>query len=367
MPLYSAVQTLLGSNTWKKVIGLVSSTIVGQEDISSRKGLDGQVVDWLLEKDQPAVRYYTLVDILGRNDDDWEAREAYSKIPHGGWAKDILKLQKPGGYWEPRVPSWQKDLLGWTEFLYRPKFVATNWRALVLADLGLTSKDKRIKKIADLFFDYKLRLGSSFNFFTEEACIVGNTARMLTRFGHSDDYRVRKLYDRLLEDQREDGGWNCFRPDRGTLDNWEPLAAYTALPKQKRTRKIDQSIAKGAEFYLERKLFEEGKSKYAPWFRFHYPNHYYYDILIGLDLLTKLGYADDKRLGPALKILKEKRQSDGTWLLDKVHPDLGRGIVESTFAVDTSVKPFVLEEAGKPSKWITLTALRVLKRIEDAR
>ena len=113
-------------------------------------------------------------------------------------------------------------------------------------------------------------------------------------------------------------------------------------------------------------MFEEGKGKYAPWFRFHYPNHYYYDILIGLDLLTNLGYADDKRLRPALDILKKKRQSDGTWLLDRVHPDLGPGVLESGFGIDNKPKPFVLEEAGKPSKWITLTALRVLKRVEEA-
>jgi hypothetical protein len=323
-------------------------------------------MDWLLEESQPSVRYYTLLDVLNRKENDVEARKAFSEIPKKGWAKDILKLQKPKGYWETSEPSWQKDILGWIEFLYRPKFLATNWRALVLADLGMTAKDKRIKKIADLFFDYKLRLSSGFNFFTEEACIVGTTARMMTRFGYGDDYRVQKLYARLLEDQREDGGWNCFRPDRGTLDNWEPLAAYAALPKSKRTRKINQSIARGAEFYLERKLFEEGKRRYAPWFRFHYPNHYYYDILIGLDLLTNLGYADDKRLGPALKILNEKRQADGTWLLDRVHPDVGPGFEESGFGVEGGPKPFALEEVGKPSKWITLTALRILKRVEDA-
>lgn len=334
---------------------------------SNSNHLNQQVISWLLGEDQPAVRYYTLVDILGHKENDPIAREAYSKISRKGWGRDILNLQKPEGFWEPRKPSWRKNILGWIEFLYRPKFMATNWRALVLADLGLTSNDERIKRIANLFFTYKLQLGSSFNFFTEEACIVGNTARMLTRFGYSDDYRVKKLYDRLLEDQREDGGWNCFSSDRGTLDNWEPLAAYNALPKQKRTKKIDRSIGKGAEFYLERRLFEEGRSKYAPWFRFHYPNHYYYDILIGLDMLTNLGYADDRRLDAALKILKERRQSDGTWLLDRVHPDLGPGIVESSFAIDKSPKPFALEEVGKPSKWITLTALRILKRVEDAR
>jgi hypothetical protein len=323
------------------------------------------VLNWLLDKDQPAVRYYTLVDILGHKESHEEAQKAHFQISRKGWAKDILELQKSEGYWEASLPSWRKDIMGWIEFLFRPKYLATNWRALVLADLGLTLKDQRIKKIAELFFKYKLQLSSSFNFFTEEACIVGNTARMLTRFGYVDDYRVQKLYARLLEDQREDGGWNCFRPDRGTLDNWEPLAAYSALPRSKRTRKIERSIARGAEFYLERKLFEEGK-KYAPWFRFHYPNHYYYDILIGLDLLTGLGYADDKRLAPALRLLEEKRQRDGTWLLDKVHPDLGPGATLSSFAIDKKVKPFALEREGEPSKWITLKALRVLKRVEDA-
>ena len=118
--------------------------------------MNQDVIDWLLEEDQPSVRYHTLVDILRCKENGDEAQKAYSEIPYRGWAKDILKLQKPRGYWELSEPSWSRDILGWIEFLYRPKYVATNWRALVLADLGLTSKDKRIKKIADLFFDYKL-------------------------------------------------------------------------------------------------------------------------------------------------------------------------------------------------------------------
>jgi hypothetical protein len=81
-------------------------------------------------------------------------------------------------------------------------------------------------------------------------------------------------------------------------------------------------------------------------------------------VITKLGYADDRRLEPALKILNDKRQSDGTWFLDKVHPDLGAGAM---YDLDLKkVKPIALESPGKPSKWITLTALRVLKRVEDA-
>jgi hypothetical protein len=110
---------------------------------------------------------------------------------------------------------------------------------------------------------------------------------------------------------------------------------------------------------MERGLFEEGNRNYLPWSRFNYPVHCYYDILIALDLMTQLSYADDKRLKPALKILSDKRQSNGTWLLDKVHPVLGPG---AGYDLDVrKVRPFALEKPGKSSKWSTLAALRFEK------
>jgi hypothetical protein len=316
----------------------------------------------LLERSQPSVRYHTLVDLLGYQKDHPDARDAYAGIPRRGWAADILALQKPKGYFEPRGP---KSVRAWLRFLQFPEYSSTIWRALVLSDLGLTSADPRIGKVAELIFEYKLQLGSPMNFFTEEPCIVGNTARMMTRFGYGDDLRIRKLYGWLLEDQKEDGGWNCIRVRNGTLDTWEPLAALAAVPKSKRSRKMAQSISRGVEFYLGRKLFEEGASRYEPWHRFHYPVHYFYDVLVGLDIVTGLGYADDRRLRPALALLESKRQSDGSWLLDRVHPDLAEGANEDLVGRAKKLRPFTLEEPGRPSKWITLTALRVLKRVED--
>ncbi len=312
-------------------------------------GREGHVIDWLLEEDQPSVRYYTLVDLLDRSESDAEVKRAYSSISKKGWAFDILRKQKAKGYWESE------------QSLYQPKYTSTNWRALVLSDLGLTSRNKRIRKMADLFFRQWLALPSGENVFNDEVCIVGNTARMLTRFGYEDDFRVKKLFDRLVEDQKEDGGWHCFESNHGTLDGWEGLAAFAALPKSRRTRRISNSIERGAEFYLKMNLFHEGR--YLPWFRFHYPNHYYYDILVGLDVITRLGYGGDKRLSAPLNILKKKCGLDGMWLLDRVHPDIGSG---AQYHLRRKVKPFALEVEGKPSKWITLTALRVLKRVEDS-
>jgi hypothetical protein len=311
------------------------------------------VVDWLLEENQPAVRYFTLTDILGRQRNDAEVREAYSQISRRGWAFGVLRMQNRKGYWQSKPKG----------SLYGPKYTATNWMALILSDLGLTKENTRVSRAAELFFKEWLALPSMTNVFNDEVCVVGNTARMLTRFGYEDDVRVRKLFDRLVEDQKEDGGWHCFYSKSGTLDCWEALAAYASLSKSKRTRKIRNSIERGVEFYLERKLFEEDDRRYLPWLRFHYPNHYYYDILVGLEVITRLGYGDDRRLLPALRILNKKRQRDGTWLLDRVHPDLARG---AHYSLRKKVRRFALEEPGKPSKWITLNALRVLKRVEEA-
>ncbi len=320
--------------------------------MTTRRSNEDPVVEWLLEDEQPSVRYYTLVDLLGRDKRDDEVRETYSNISTRGWAKEILSSQRRGGYWESG------------DNLYRPKYTATNWRAIVLSDLGLASDNPRIKRTADQFFNQWLKLPSMNNIFNDEVCVVGNTARMLTHYGYGDDFRVRKLFDRLVEDQKDDGGWHCFDSKVGTLDGWEGLAAFAALPKSKHTKSIKRSIERGAEFYLERKLFEEGKRRYEPWFRLHYPNHYYYDVLVGLDTLTRLGYASDKRLKPAIEILNDKKQSDGTWLLERVHPDIGVG-ADYVLRGRRKIKPFALEAPGKPSKWITLQALRVLRRIQE--
>jgi len=311
-----------------------------------------RTISWLLEGNQPAVRYRALLDLLDRPKNDPGVRRAYSAIPTTGWAFDILRKQKPAGHWA-RPNS-----------LYRPKYIATNWMAVILSDLGLTKDNAQVRKATELFFKEWMRKEGP-NIFQDEVCLVGNTARMLTRFGYGEDARVKRLFDRLVDDQRDNGGWHCRPSANGTLDGWEALAAFAVLPAAKRSRRIKRAIERGAEFYLERELIDDGGPKYYPWFRLHYPVHYYYDVLVGLDAITRLGYGGDRRLGRALDILKAKRTSDGRWPLERIHPDPAN-YAWGKHNLRWSVKPFRLEEEGKPSKWITLTALGILRRVEDA-
>ena len=309
---------------------------------------EDRTVRWLLGKDQPAVRHRVLTDILGLPHDNEDVGIARDSIARRGWARDILRAQRKDGTWVSG------------EDLYYPKYLATNWMMLVLTDLGLTSDCSGVKRGCDLFFSRWLKPGHDESEY--EVCVAGNLARMLVKCGYADDSRVRRLIDWLIEAQKADGGWHCFPSDAGTLDCWEALAAFASIPRSRWNGSIRRSVERGAEFYLERKLFNEGR-RYAPWLRFHYPTHYYYDVLVGLDILTALGYGNDSRLGPALKLLQDRRLSNGTWALDAVHPDISPG---AKYTLRVGPTPFALEKAGIPSKWITLTALTILKRAADA-
>jgi len=302
---------------------------------------------WLADPAQPAARYRYLVEVEGVPPESEPARTALRQIPRRGWAADILRKQDPRGFWVHR------------KTLYRPKYVATNWRLLVLADLGLTVRHPGVRRGVDLMLeDY----GGSDGPFSRRGgephfCFVGNTARMMILFGLGDDRRVTSSLDWLADQQREDGGWDCFGRPNGTLDCWEALAAYAAMGSRRWTRKWKAAVDRGAEFYLERRLLREGRRRYGAWERLHNPVHYYYDVLVGLETLVHLGYEDVARLKPARALLKRKMRPDGTWSADAVHPDLARG---SNYSREPGTRPFVLERVRAPSKWITLRALKVL-------
>ncbi len=305
---------------------------------------------WLLEEAQPAIRYRALVELEHRPESDPEVRAARARIPEVGWVREILDRGDPAGWWEH------------PESHYTPKFLSTNWQLLLLSDLGATREDPRVRRAAEWWVRWaKTRVGGRAPG-TPHHCVVGNMARALIRLGYSDDPRVGKMLRWLVESADPKGGWSCWGKGRN-LDSWEGLSAFAALPRERWTAGIQRTAAAGAEFFLERELHRQGE-KYLPWYRFHYPVHYYYDLLVGLDLLTRLGYGDDPRLAFAVRHLKRRRRSDGRWNLDAVHPDEGPGMMR-WYAAHPKQRPtpVALEAVGRPSKMITLTALGVLDRL----
>ncbi len=319
-------------------------------------GKEKSVLEWLLEEDQPSVRYLTLTQLLDKPEDDPEVREARETIPRRGWAADILAKQDPAGWWVR------------PEKFYTPKYLSTNWMLLVLADLGLTKDEPRIKKAVEPWKKLYAKADGGFGIDaskTSHLCTAGNTARALVQFGYVDDPAVRRAFEWFEKVRSHLGGWSCFLSGRN-LDSWEPMSAFAVYPRSKWTAGMTRAVEEGAEFFLQRELYKQGEH-YEPWYRFHYPVHYYYDLLVGLDFMTALGYGKDPRLKHALGVLKERRRSDGRWNLDAVHPDVEGGSAEwyKKHPKDRPT-PFALEEVEQPSKMITLRAMRVLHRLEGS-
>ncbi len=105
----------------------------------------------------------------------------------------------------------------------------------------------------------------------------------------------------------------------------------------------------GLEFLLAHKLFRShrtGKIVDNRMIRFSFPPRWRYDILRALDYSQENKAPRDSRFEEAIQIVKRKQTKEGPWKLQNRHP--GR-----TF--------FELEQVGKPSRWNTLRALRILR------
>ena len=324
---------------------------------------DRKVIDWLLEAEQPAVRYLTLRDVLGRRASDREVIEARARIPSVGWVSEILGRRAPEGWWtRAGSPYW-------------PKYISTNWQMLALSDLGATRIIPEVRTSCELWMERSPLQGGGVGGMTRTGtghhCYTGNMARALVRFGYADDPRVRKAMEWLVATANPRGGWTCWASGKGpspgrTLDSWEGLSAFAVYPRSKWSKPMRECVESAAEFFLDRELHQQG-ARYAPWYRFHWPVHYYYDLLVGLDILTALGYGGDPRLGFALDHLKKRRRPDGRWNLDAIHPDV-EGPPARWYAEHPTHRPTPLafEKAGRPSKMITLRALMVLGRVDAA-
>ena len=355
-----------------------------------------RTVDWLLKNDSPGVRYWTLKDILGRSETDTEVSAAFDAIPSWSPVAEYLREQHPAGYW------------GDGEDVYWPKWKATVWPLILLAELGVPGTHPSIRKGCEYFLrvmdgqdrswppprypDEDLRGWRS----VWEPCVTGNMARTLIEFGFENDPRVREMFEWLVRYQRDDGGWNCDTEGRDRkevrhssfMSTIEPLWAFSSLDPQKWPRGGREAVERGVEFMLMHRLFKSdtsGKIIEPEWTQLHFPLFYFYDILHGLRIVTALGFGRDDRTEDARELLLSKRLPDGTWSMEATYlRSLRRNFVKDERTgqwrsvqeegIDRSnvykspgkvvEVPGVyssLGEVGKPNPWVTLNALRALK------
>jgi hypothetical protein len=307
---------------------------------------------WLLDSGEPGVRAQALMHLARRTRDDPIVKAAQRESLVRGSIAGILDGLV--------VPS---DSSG----LWMPKYGAPFHRLMALAEMGATCNDERIIEALEACLEVFAKPDGGFGPSDSHLCTTGNMVRAATLFGRADVSRVKRGVEWLLAHQRADGGWNCFPEDEpgSTLDSWEPLAALGTTPSSQRPPEMRRAIERGVAFFLEQHLGVD--AGYEPWRRIHFPRHYYYDFLLGLELATSLGDPQDARLKPALDLLLSKRSADGRWALDATHPDVdpeGDPPYKPIYAemMRTTVR-LEVEPPGAPSRWATLAAMRVLQRV----
>jgi hypothetical protein len=323
---------------------------------------------WLLETDpdQPAIRYFTLRDIVDYPEDSKEVREAKAAIMLSGPVPRILKAQKKDGFWLKPGPG------------YSPKYKSTVWQIIFLAQLGADGTDDRIKKGCEYVFSNSVAKSGVFTFNgTPSAfvhCLAGNLGAALADLGYMDDPRLHAALD--IQARMITGEGMADQTDKDTLERyyaytpgplfacgpnmglpcaWGAIKAMLALgkiPTSNRTPVINTAIDKGINFLLSHDPsvadypFGRGDKPSSSWFKFGYPIGYVSDVLQNLEVLSSLAKITDPRLTTSLESLLRKQDTQGRWNME--------------YSLNGKMWSDI-EKKGQPSKWITLRAIRVLK------
>jgi hypothetical protein len=324
--------------------------------------LNADPTGWLLETDNPSVRYFTLTGILEESPSDKEVVTSKAGIMETGMVPDILGKQNPDGYW------------GDPKKFYTEKYTGTVWQLMILAELGAGGNNPQIARACEFILEHSQEsVSGGFSAYRSEKsggglpgyvipCLTGNLVWSFIRLGYPDDWRIRKGIDWINTYQRFDDGDTAL-PKGLPYDRYEmcwgkhschmgvvkALKALAEIPVQLRTDATQKTINQGVEYLLNHHIYKKSHdytSVSKPgWLKLGFPLMYQTDILEILLILAKLNCRDE-RMKDAVDTVLSKQGPQGRWNLENSY--------NGKFLTN-------IEKKGKPSKWITLNALRVLK------
>jgi hypothetical protein len=299
-------------------------------------------IDWLLDSD-PAIRWQVMRDLTHEPPESIAPER--SRVAREGWGAQLIALQAPDGRWGGR--PWSHD--------YTDTFHSLE----LLRRFGLDPASEEARRAIGLVREHVTWRDPDFEspwadhrFFEGEVepCINGNVVATGAYFGVD----MSALVARLLGEQLPDGGWNCEVENGATVSSLETtLNVLEGLLEHERATIESTEVAaarqRGEAYLLERRLFRRksnGNVIDPTWLGFSFPTWYHYDVLRALDYLRDAGVEPDERAAEAIGAVEEKRDPEGRWPLENVH--------------EGQVHVRLEDGEGKPSRWNTLRAMRVL-------
>ena len=329
-------------------------------------GLKADPLPWLLDPATPTVRHVALRDVLDLPSDDADVVAARRAAMHAQPIANILAAQHPDGHWEKPGPG------------YATKYRGTVWQVIFLDQLGADPAAEGVQRACHYVLEHSQAatggFGASGSISVESPppsavihCLNGNLVRALIGFGLLGDDRVQQAIEWQARAITGEGverwyatgtsgpGFACAA-NEGHPCAWGAIKAMLALariPRSHRSPLVERAIQAGAEFLLGRDPavadYPMGWGNTRPsrsWFRLGFPSGYVADVLQNLEVLCEMGYGDDPRLKGAIDWLVTKQDDRGRWRNEYAYN--GKTWVD-------------IEPQGRPSKWVTLRACRVLK------
>ena len=306
------------------------------------------IIPWLLDSD-PSIRWQVMRDLTDAPASEVASERA--RVGTEGWGARLLARQAPDGRWGGA--AWNR---GWDSTMH----VLT-----LLRELGLDPMSGEARRAVERVRDRVTWQGcgppevAANVFFAGEVepCINGQVAASGAYFGQD----VGGIIDRLLAEQLADGGWNCEAENGSTRSSFNTtICVLEALLEWERTggsrSEVTAARLRGQDYLLARRLcrrkstglvIERDRKGGAAWSRFAFPTWWHYDVLRGLDYLRSAGVTPDERMAEAIDLVASRRADDDRWPLDTQYS--GRMPIE------------IDDGEGRPSRWNTLRALRVLK------
>ncbi len=304
---------------------------------------------WLLDSD-PAIRWQVMRDLTGEASNAIAAER--SRVATEGWGAQLLARQSSAGNWGEGPRGWRDDL---------PKqdrgLLITLYSLVALMDLGLDPASQQARKMIDRVdkrLVFKRLNHRPFLHGETEPCINGRILAIGAYFKAANDALARQLVD----EQLEDGGWNCEAPKSRRSSFHTTICVLEGLLEYERakgksaaaTKSVTKARKRAENYLLERGMLRSLRTREVinrRWLRFSFPTFWHYDVLRGLDYLRNAGIKPDRRAGEAIETVIERRHQNGRWPLNLVHPE------HIPLQMETAV--------GSASRWNTLRALRVLR------
>ncbi|MFX1513701.1 MAG: hypothetical protein ACFFCQ_14045 [Promethearchaeota archaeon] len=342
-------------------------------------------IDWLLEEKNPAIRYFTLRDLLKIPQTSPFLDSARKEIHNESAIQKILQYQYEDGGWEEERPALRqitirkgrricptckqpiKEQLSSTprhddqrESWLLPKHRSTFWQLCILGQIGANIENKQIYKACERAFLFQDPKGNFTHVEGETTSsglggtISGLVVCALLRMGWEYDANLWKATESLVNSTKSVGGW-LYQAQQSTFEQPDtrisriifPLEAFVERPQEQWTQKTATLVAESVEF-LFRFLHHLANSE--EYMQLSFPYLQQFDLLRFLILLVKLGYQDDKRVLDAWKTIAARQQEDGVWILEKTASNMLTS----------------LGSKRRANKWITLNALRVARSLFGA-